>query len=190
MEKRVTIVLDQLIAHVKLSAELNRTDRALNIFGRPETTSEHTLGMLYIFNYTLHLLTLKSEEVVAIFRTILGHDHPECITGDKVHKTQEQYEIEEQAALALYYGRPELFGIYKEYTEKETEVARIVKELDILQGTLTIYLFHRTKFLEVQRKRSQEDKLFGCCIEPGRVYSDMIIELRNRMEQKGYFIFE
>lgn len=178
--------LFELLSHMKVADQLNTTTRQLNFDDRPETVSEHTLGMLYIFNATRHKLPkhIKQMEVVS---EILVHDFPEAITKDIVNKTEAQKIEEYRVGLELFSGLPLLISSFIDYQAKETEESRVVKELDILQATIRIYLSHRTKFKECKRTRREEDSLYGTCLTKGSFYSDWIFELRDLMEDEGFF---
>jgi 5'-deoxynucleotidase YfbR-like HD superfamily hydrolase len=185
-------MLNQLCGHLKLAHNLHLTGRALDMYGRPESVSEHTIGMLFILNYLRHKLTntLTDAEMVEMFSTVLVHDHAEAITGDLLRKTQEQRDSEMRVAESIFKDRPELFEDFKNYEARETKVSKLVKELDILQGTLTIYMYHTEKYIEVGRTYEEEQVLYPVDPNSDSIFAELIRDVRKRMLDKGYFVMK
>lgn len=118
--------------------------------GRQESTAEHSWHLCLMVPVVVDFLKLNLD-VNRALNLALVHDLPEAITGDidaiKIANNQitkkEKQNLENKAIIDLADLLPEsigknIFGLWREYEDGQTEEAKFVKALDKLETTFQL----------------------------------------------------
>ncbi len=119
--------------------EVPRTGWHIYDVKNPETVSGHAYRLAIM---CMHYCKVKTMRCVGM---ALVHDLPEVVTGDIAIRNQkknqkvtdeEKKNQELAAAKKLFVNQQELFDLWKEYVDNETDEAKLVHDLDKVEMVL------------------------------------------------------
>lgn len=142
----------QFLLYVGQAKRTYRTGWVLRGVEKVESVADHMYRMSLM---ALLLPSLDEQSKVRCLKLALVHDLAESVVGDLTHfdnvSKDEKHRRENEAMLYLTSLLPaeigtDLFELFKEYSEQQTNEARLVKDLDIFD-----------MLLQGQREREREE---------------------------------